>query len=277
MTLENVIELHVHAAPDIRKRSVDDWGIVESANKEKMRAVVIKSHFFPTMCRAEDMQKASKKTLIFGGIAMNCSVGGLNPYAAEKAVAMGAKIIWLPTHDAENHYKKMGKTGGISVMNGGRLREEAEEVMKIAASHEVILGTGHLSPYEIMHVADAALKLGVKKLVINHPELHIVGLSIEEQRQLIDAGACFERVYAQPITPGNYKVNLEENYEAVRELGYETTIISTDGGQVENPFWTEALLQYLNFMEAKGLETEKIERMSKINPARLLGLADMEA
>lgn len=272
MTLENVVELHVHAAPDIRKRSVDDWGIVESANREKMRAVVLKSHFFPTMCRAEDMQKISEKTLIFGGIAMNRTVGGLNPYAAEKAVDMGAKIIWLPTHDAQNHCEKMGKAGGISVMNGKRPADGLKDIVQLAAERNAVLGTGHLSPYEIRHTADLAVKYGVKKLVVNHPELHIVSLSIEEQKQLAEAGAYFERVYAQPVTPGNYKLNLEENYRAVMEVGYETTIISTDGGQLENPFWTEALLQYLNFMEAKGLDQKRIEQMAVKNPAKMLGL-----
>lgn len=270
MTLENVIEMHVHAAPDIRKRAVDDWGIVKSANEAKMRAVVIKSHFFPTMCRAEDMQRVSEKTRIFGGIAMNYCCGGLNPYAAERAVDLGAKIIWLPTHDAENHYKKMGKTGGISVINGQSPREELKEIVKTAADRQVILGTGHLSPYEICHVAELAVKYGVNKLVINHPELHIVGLSIEEQKELAKAGVYFERVYAQPITPGNYHVNLEDNYEAIEELGYENTIVSTDGGQVENPFWTTALLEYLDFLEKKGLKQEAIDRMTKGNPAKLL-------
>ena len=272
MTLENVVELHVHAAPDIRKRSVDDWGIVESANKEKMRAVVLKSHFFPTMCRAEDMQKISKRTLIFGGIAMNRTVGGLNPYAAEKALDMGAKIIWLPTHDAQNHCIKMGKAGGISVINGNRPSDELEDIVRLAAERDVALGTGHLSTYEIRHTADLAVKHGVKKLVVNHPELHFVGIPIEEQKQLAKAGAYFERVYAQPVTPGNYKVNLEDNYQAVREVGYETTIISTDGGQIENPFWTKALQEYLNYMEGKGLDQKTIQRMAMINPARMLGL-----
>lgn len=272
MTLTDVIDLHVHSSPDVRVRSVDDWGIVTSAAEHGMKAVVIKNHFFPTMCRAADVQRVSDKVKVFGGIALNYPVGGLNPHAVEKAIALGAKIIWLPTHDAANHYRKFGKSGGISIERGTAEASLAEDIVELSAQHDIILATGHLSPSEIKFIADLAVKHGVKKFLITHPELHIVNLSLGDQRQLIGAGAYFERVYAQPVTPGHYHVNLEDNYQAIQELGYETTVISTDGGQVENPFWTDALLEYLNYLEKRGIPQEALDRMSKVNPAKLLGL-----
>lgn len=272
MTLDGVIETHVHAAPDVRVRSVDDWGIVDSAEKAGIRAVVIKNHFFPTVCRAADMQKVAKKVKIFGGIALNYSVGGVNPYAVEKAIALGAKVIWLPTHDAGNHYAKHGKAGGLTISPNSAEAQNLESIIDMVKSADVVLATGHLSSKEIMYVADRVVARGVKKFVVTHPELWIVGLSIDEQRQLISTGALFERVYAQPITPGNYHVNVEDNYRAIMELGYETTVVSTDGGQVENPFWTTSLQNYVNYLEEKGLSQEALDRMTKINPSWLLGL-----
>jgi hypothetical protein len=65
---------------------------------------------------------------------------------------------------------------------------------------------------------------------------------------------------------------MEENYRAIQELGYATTVISTDGGQVENPFWTESLQRYINYLEEQGMSPDALNRMTKVNPGYLLGL-----
>lgn len=41
-------------------------------------------------------------TTAYGGIVLNWPVGWLNPYAAESALRMGARFIWMPTRDAAN-------------------------------------------------------------------------------------------------------------------------------------------------------------------------------
>jgi hypothetical protein len=132
MKLKGIIEMHVHALPDIRVRSVDDWGLVTSAAEHELEAVVIKNHFFPTMCRATDVQRASDKVKVFGGIALNHSVGGLNPWAVERSLKLNAKVIWLPTHDAENHYRKFGKTGGISIVPGTDTARNLEDIVRLS-------------------------------------------------------------------------------------------------------------------------------------------------
>lgn len=272
MTLNGVIEMHVHASPDTRERAVDDWGLVTSAEEAGVRAVVIKNHFFPTMCRAEDVQRASDKVRVFGGIALNYPVGGLNPKAVAKAIDFGAKVVWLPTHDAANHYRHAGKSGGLEIKPGNLEYQALEEIVRIVVERGVVLATGHLSPLESILTAELYVRHGGKKLVITHPELRCVDMSIENQRQLRDAGAYFERVYAQPLMPGNYILNLEQNYGAMEALGYESTVISTDGGQVENPFWTTSLQRYVDFLEQKGVPQCALDRMTKENPAYLLGL-----
>lgn len=58
----------------------------------------------------------------------------------------------------------------------------------------------------------------------------------------------------------------------MHEIGFESTIIATDGGQVENPMWSEALSEYIAYLVDAGVSQQHIDLMSKHNPAKVLGL-----
>jgi hypothetical protein len=123
---------------------------------------------------------------VFGSITLNRSVGGINPFAVDYALKMGAKTVWLPTIDAINHKQKEGKIGGIDVVVNGKVIPELKAILKIIAEKNVTLATGHLSPKEIYIVIKEARKLGVQKIVVTHPEFHIVGMSLAEQKELVN-------------------------------------------------------------------------------------------
>ena len=40
---------------------------------------------------------------VFGGVALNQTVGGLNPYAVELALRMGGRMVWFPTLSSAAH------------------------------------------------------------------------------------------------------------------------------------------------------------------------------
>ena len=40
---------------------------------------------------------------MFGGIALNTQVGGLNPHAVNLCLAMGGRVVWLPTIASPGH------------------------------------------------------------------------------------------------------------------------------------------------------------------------------
>lgn len=61
---------------------------------------------------------------------------------------------------------------------------------------------------------------------------------------------------------GKYKSNLPENLEVIREVGYKNVLISTDGGQTENPHWEIAMQQYLQYLSDHGVPDEQIYYMS---------------
>ena len=60
--------------------------------------------------------------------------------------------------------------------------------------------------------------------------------------------------------------------EAIRVVGAERCILSTDLGQVYNPAPAEGMRMMIGYMLKCGLTEKEIELMVKTNPARLLGL-----
>ena len=60
--------------------------------------------------------------------------------------------------------------------------------------------------------------------------------------------------------------------EAVRSVGAERCIMSTDLGQAHNPAPAEGMRMAIATMLRCGLTEREIEVMIKANPAKLLGL-----
>lgn len=272
MNLTGVIDMHIHTGPDIRERRLDDIELAQEAARIGVRAVVIKSHVMATASRATIAEKMSPGVRVFGGIVLNPYVGGINPTAVEASIKMGGKIVWLPTSFSVPQRRAEGKSDGVVTVVDNTVVPALIDVFKLVAQHNLVLATGHLSPQETFVVVKEAQCYGVKKIVITHPEIGTVNMSIDDQKALADCGVYFERVYAQPIGGGKYKSNLYTNLEAIEKVGYKSTIIATDSGQVENPIWSESIVEYLQFMMDQGVSQAELDIMTKTNPARLLDL-----
>lgn len=123
--------------------------------------------------------------------------------------------------------------------------------------------------------AEAARDAGVKNLVVPHPEWWIVDMGLEDQIRMVkDYDVVLERCYAQNMGGGIYKSNLPDNVEVIREVGYEHILVSTDGGQVENPYWETALAEYMEYLVDHWIPAEQVDYMTKVQPAKLLGLEE---
>ena len=59
---------------------------------------------------------------------------------------------------------------------------------------------------------------------------------------------------------------------AIRQVGPEYCILSSDLGQAGNPLHPDGLEAFFAALRGQGFSGQEIERMSKVNPARLLGL-----
>ena len=100
-----VIDLHAHAGPSVMPRAVDAAQMLLEAQQHHFSAFVVKDHYCPTMLSAYIAEKyvGDGSCRVFGGIALNNSVGGINLKAVDAAVAMGAKLVWMPTVSALRH------------------------------------------------------------------------------------------------------------------------------------------------------------------------------
>lgn len=284
ISLNGVIDMHVHSNPDLRIRAYDDIELMEAGIRAGARAIVIKTHQGTTMDRAylcnrynEIVHGGDNNFTMFGSITLNRVVGGINPVAVETALKLGAKVVWLPTQSAKGHLEKMGQDVSkcVEVTRDGKLLPEVKEVLRLVKEHDAVLGTGHISPEESFIVVDEAKNMGIDKVVITHPEWWIVGMSMEDQLRLVkEYDVYLERCYAQNMGGGAYKSNLPENVEVIKTCGYKNVMISTDGGQVENPHWEIALGEYLDYLADHGIPEDQIYYMTHTIQERLLGLED---
>lgn len=279
--LQGIVDMHIHSAPDVRQRKLDDLQIMEAAVARGVRAVVIKSHMVPTVDRATLVNRVVQEKYgnvpftMYGGITLNRSVGGLNPWAVEAACKLGAKVVWLPTMSAENHVKKGASGPAVPVCRDGKVVDALQDVFTVIKEHNVVLATGHISPEECFIVTEAARAAGIQKIVITHPEFHIVGMSPEDQIRIVkDYDVMLEKVYAQPVGNGVYKKNLRDNVEIMRAIPAKNIIVSTDGGQMQNPEWYNTIAEYIDYLYDAGLPPEDIIRMTSTNPKAMLDITD---
>lgn len=270
--LQGVVDIHIHTNPDIRLRRLSDLQLAAEARRVGARAIVIKSHLVTTMDRATIAREAVPGIDVFGGIVLNPHVGGLNAVAVDTAIKLGAKIVWLPTSFSANERKRQGKSDGIETVMGGKAAPALIPILKMVAEADIALGTGHGTPAEILVVVEEARKQGVGKIIVNHPEWTTIDMSIDDQKRLAQFDVFFERCYARNVG-GAYEKNFYRNLKAMEAIGFESTIVATDGGQVENPMWSEALAEYIRFLRQAGVPSAALDRMTKTNPARVLGLS----
>ena len=282
ISLNGIIDMHVHTAPDVCRRTYNDLELTAAAVHAGARAIVIKGHHCSTVTRAalcnayNRMAFDSNAFVMYGGLVLNYEAGGLNPKAVQSALEMGAKVIWLPTVDAENDCRKHGKSDGIRMTNAhGVLLPELRRIFTLIKEYDAVLATGHISPEESRCIVDSARNIGVRKIVITHPEYWVVDMGLETQRELIsDYNVILERCFMQPLKNGRWVSNAERNLTAIQKLGAESTILSTDCDNPATPPWERSMRQYMPFMVDHNVSPEELRSMTKVTPARLLGLSD---
>lgn len=282
--LRGVIDFHIHTGPDIYPRLLNDIEVARQAKRAGMRAILIKSHATITGDRAQIAQTLTNFP-VYGGLALNWHVGGLNKYAVECAAKLGASQVWMPTTHASNYLKYVDHVPmfaksmpkdikGISILKeDGSLVPEVGPILEIIAKNGLILATGHLSPAEGLALIPEARKAGVEKIVVTHPVASFVNYSVAQMRLALSRGATYlEHVFndctpqvANPLPPsalGN----------AIKAIGPEYCIMSTDSGQVVNPPPVKVMAWYIKEMLQYGFTPKAIRTMTIVNPGRILAL-----
>lgn len=271
--LAGAIDTHVHSAPDVIERRHDDLGLVEEARRAGMGGLLLKSHVFSTCERAYLLNRLFPGIRVFGGLVLNDTVGGFNLRAVEAALALGAAQIWMPTKSAANHREHLGGEGTLRACEGGGVRAEVKEILRRIAASGASVATGHLSPEESAAVAGEALALGVRRVVVTHPEWGVTAMKVDVQRRLAASGRVyFDRCLVSTSDDLPERVPFETIVEQARAVGAATTILATDYGKPQYPSPVEGLGTFIGRMLEAGFGRAEVRRMVRENPADLLRL-----
>lgn len=274
-TLTGLVDLHAHADPDSTERSIDYLNLVRLAKQKGYRAMVLKNHYEPTASWAAIARQEVAGIEVFGGIALNRTVGGVNPAAVERMTRVKGgwgRVVWMPTYDAEHHVKGSGeKRPFVSVSRNGVLLPEVLEVLDLVAKHELVLATGHSSPAEVLLLLNEARKRGVKRMIVTHPFNKQVGMSLQQAKQAAATGAMLEFV-----GNGVHGALKESDYPTyvrqMKEIGWSSVVLTSDFGQKANPLHPDGMVTVFGELRAAGASVAELERAAKKNPAKLLGL-----
>jgi len=293
--LEGTIDLHIHSIPDASPRLLDDIEVAAQAKAVKMTAVVLKCHATATPDRAYIAQRAVGGGIeVYGIICLNPAVGGMNPEAVRMAIRMGAKGVWMPSTWSKHNVQYMQlyrhpmgtetlgrdpiEEGETVLSKEAQIKPEVKEILALVAEQDVMLSTGHLSLNEAHMLIDEACQVGVKKLSVHTVNYHVMGYPLEDQKILVQKGAFGEYGFTslpypiwEPADPSR-RISLDDVCRSIRNVGAEHCVLSTDSGQVTSPPPIECMRLWIELLRVKGVDQEEIDTMTKLNPAKLLGL-----
>jgi hypothetical protein len=284
-------DTHIHVAPDVVPRIVDDVSLARRFAELGMDGFVLKSHYTSTAERAAVVRTAVPGVQALGAIVLNRAVGGMNALAVEVAAREDVRTVWLPTVDSVNESHERDAPPGAKVPvwvklqlelreqgieippvpvvdESGAVLPETTAVLERIAHHDLLLATGHLSRDEIFTVVDAARAAGVTQIVITHPEFPAQSLSVEDQIALARRGALLERCMTTPHTG---KIAWSEWIEHIRATGPEHSVLSTDLGQVFNPPVEDGMGIMVDRLLAAGFDDEEVRTMAVTNTRRVAG------
>jgi hypothetical protein len=238
--LEGSIDIHIHSAPDVYPRLLND---ALSAKENGMRAILVKNHYFETAGRARLATDVADFP-VFGGIALNLTNGGLNKHAVKMALKMGAKEVWMPTVHADYFVKNKSHVANLAteigadvqglvlVKEDGTLKDELYEIFDIIREADAIFATGHVTKEEAKLAVREAAKQGVKKIIVTHPAATFVHYSVDDMKE----------------------------------------IMSTDAGQWLNPPAAQQMGIYIKEALMSGISATDVRMMVADNPAKILGI-----
>jgi hypothetical protein len=111
----------------------------------------------------------------------------------------------------------------------------------------------------------------VQHIVVTHAMAPQIAMTIAQMQQAASDGAFIEFVYSGTLGP-NAKVGIADFAKAIRAVGPGSCILSSDLGQVGNPLHPDGLIMFFEALRKEGISQADIDLMSKMNPAKALGL-----
>jgi Family of unknown function (DUF6282) len=283
------IDMHTHPGPSPFPRRMSILDAATDAATVGFRAIVAKSHHQSMQTDILALETAGLRDVpvkVYGGIALNRTVGGLNPYAVELALRMGGKVVWFPTISSTAHieFHQHNHSGfpvsGVPLRDNepitildesGKLVAAAHDIIDVIAQESAVLNCGHLPAAEIDVLVPEALAGGVTRIVISHPGF-IVGAEPDRIADWCRQGAHVEHCLAMLVGREPAERPMAKIADFYRAAGPERTIFSSDLGQRGNPLPITAYRRMVRAMLDDGVKPGTIKAMTGDNAARLLSL-----
>jgi hypothetical protein len=285
--LVGAIDMHCHSGPSVMPRCIDHIEALEEASSVGMRALLFKDHFYSVTPVVELLKTryAHLGVEMVSGVPLNDTCGGLNPYAVDHGLKLGARLIWMPTFSAANHQRHnyrghrlvtsqpMLPAKMLTVLDeNGHLKDEVKFILDQIAEADAVLSGGHLHISEIFKLFDEAKARGVKRLLVQHPT-YTIDATLEDIRQLASDGVFLEHSLCMYIEGSRFQHWTGEELKGVIDAGtVEQTILGSDLGQVNNPTPVTGFRAVIGLCIELGFTDEQIRTLVGGNAARLLGL-----
>lgn len=273
--LAGTIDVHVHSYPDDRPRSIHAIDVAKLAKTRGMRAIVLKNHWESTAGMAYLVRQVVPDFDVFGGIALNRTVGGINAAAVDHMARVTGgfgKIVWMPTFDSENQVRVSKETRPfVSVSRDGALLPEVKTVIGLIAKHNLVLATGHSAPAEGLMLLREAKQQGVRQMIVTHAIQTPVSMNVAQMKEAASLGAFIEFVGGNPEGQGA-RARLDGIADAIKQVGAASSILSSDLGQQGNPLPPDGFGAFIEALRNRGFSDRDLDVMSKQNPATLLGI-----
>jgi hypothetical protein len=271
--LAGAIDFHVHSLPDMQDRILDAVDLAKLAKDRGMRGIVLKNHFDPTASIAYMVRKQVPGIEVFGGIALNRPVGGLNVVAVEHMVRVTGgwgRVVWFPTRDSE--FTVSGEVARdpklkrpfVSVSKNGALLPEVKEIIAVIAKHQLVLETGHSSAEESLLLLAEGKKQGVQHMLVTHAAN---AMNLAQMQEATKLGGFLEFINSHLS-----RFTAPELVRQLRAIGVEWCVLATDLGQAGNAMPPDGLADFMAKLVAAGMTEREVAQMAKDNPARLLGI-----
>lgn len=286
--MTGTIDMHVHTGPDLFPRLGDDAEIARGCASVGMSGMAVKCHFEGTAVRAHLVNQMVPGFTMYGGITLNYPVGGINPTAVHACLALGGKVVWMPSGHSGYHAEITGTLGGwgndfmrmrnpegatgLSVLDeAGELTDDARQVVRLVAETDSLLATSHLSPLEILAVLDDAATVGARTMV-NHV-MYMPDCDYDFIEEVVRRGAMVE--VCSVLVSGFWdKLDLDNVVQIFDRVGAENVVLASDGGGIQTPSPHESLRVLLDNLLHQGVPEEHLRRTVVDNPRQLLGLSD---
>ncbi|MCC3274539.1 MULTISPECIES: DUF6282 family protein [unclassified Arthrobacter] len=287
--LEGAVDLHVHSGPSPFPRRLNHVEASYDAARIGMRALLIKSHHHNTVMDllAMESQLANAPTPVYGGVALNSEVGGINPSAVAVAIQMGGRAVWGPTVSAAQHIAAHNHDDGFPTLGSnleeqevsiwdtdGNVSAETVRVTQLVAEADIMLTGGHLDAASMKALFETAKENGVRRLLLHHPDF-IVNASDDDVEEMLKYGAFVEHelsMYHPDVPAPGFPISRLVDW--IEKIGPERTVIDSDLGQKTNPLPVDGYIHVIGQLLDHGVAEKDIRQMICRNTAFLLGLEE---